>query len=222
MSRHEFERYFDERSASFARFYRTPRLTRLRGRGPLFDRMQFAVDEAVAAGASHVLDVGCGSGPLFAPMVERGIRVTGIDPAPGMVRLARAEAERLPAGMVEVRQLPWEALDEQDRYDMATALGVFDYVGAAEDLLRRMAAAAPLVVASFPSRGIRTVLRRLRYGTHGVTVHGYDRARIDRLAREAGVTVEKVMPFASGAGAAVLFARASTGSSGAAGSSPSA
>lgn len=209
MPQQGFERYFDERSASFARFYRHKRLTRLRGRGPLFDRMDFAVEAAVGVGAAHVLDVGCGSGPLFAPLVERGIRVTGIDPAPGMVRLAQLEADRLPAGMVTVRQLAWEDLDARDEYDLATALGVFDYVDAAGDLLRKMAAAAPFVVGSFPSRALRTALRKLRYRAHGVAVHGYDRPMLDDLAAEAGLAVERVMPLASGAGLAVLLSRVS-------------
>ncbi len=43
---------------------------------------------AIATGAKRVLDVGCGSGPLFAPLASKGIHVTGIDPAEAMVELA--------------------------------------------------------------------------------------------------------------------------------------
>jgi 2-polyprenyl-3-methyl-5-hydroxy-6-metoxy-1,4-benzoquinol methylase len=84
-------------------------------------------------GAKSVLDVGCGSGPLFEPLAERGIKVTGIDPAPAMVALARQKAAAYP-DLVVVELRSWEEISEVDSYDMAVALGVFDYV----DLLARM------------------------------------------------------------------------------------
>jgi ubiquinone/menaquinone biosynthesis C-methylase UbiE len=41
---------------------------------------------------AHVLDAGCGTGvPVTRFLVERGIRVTGIDIAPGMIALAREQ-----------------------------------------------------------------------------------------------------------------------------------
>src|SRR3954452_1473937 len=37
----------------------------------------------------RVLDAGCGSGPLFADLKERGANVAGFDASPAMIRLAR-------------------------------------------------------------------------------------------------------------------------------------
>ncbi len=173
------------------------------GRGALFDRLTFAVEKAAELGARHVLDVGCGSGPLFRPLAERGIRVTGIDPAPRMAALAEQTATEL-GDLVEFRRQGWEELDEHERYDLAVALGVFDYVPNPEDLLRVMARAAPHVVGSFPSEGIRTDLRRVRYRRHGVEVHGFDQARLSWLADKAGGTIVESKPLGR-AGAAVHF-----------------
>jgi SAM-dependent methyltransferase len=50
---------------------------------------------AGGVGGRHVLDAGCGSGPLFAALRERGAFVTGLDSSTGMVELAR---RRLGAG----------------------------------------------------------------------------------------------------------------------------
>lgn len=202
----EFRDYFHQRSNQFARFYQSEPAARLLGRGPLFDRLRFAVEQAEAVEARHVLDVGCGSGPLFAPLVSRGIRVTAIDPAPNMVELARAEAVRLPDGMVEVQQRGWEELLEIDSYDMAVALGVFDYVDAPGELLRRMGLAAPNAIGSFPAPGLRTNLRKVRYARGGVGVHGYRPRDIVQIAARAEMRVAARRALGR-AGYAVRFSR---------------
>jgi SAM-dependent methyltransferase len=200
-----FDRYFDEKARRFSAFYRSERVARVLGRGALFDRLRFAVEKARALGARHVLDVGCGSGPLFEPLAQLGIRVTGVEPAPEMVALAQAEAERFP-GMAEVRREGWEDIEDVDAFDLAVALGVFDYVDNTAALLRVMSRAAPNVVGSFPSRGLRTDLRRVRYGRKGVAVHGYDFDRLVSLAKETGLELTEARPLGR-AGHAVLFTR---------------
>ncbi|HUO47408.1 MAG TPA: class I SAM-dependent methyltransferase [Acidimicrobiales bacterium] len=201
----DFDTYFDRRASRFAAFYRSEPVSRLLGRGPLFDRLTKAVDVVTARGARHVLDVGCGSGPLFGPLAERGIEVTGIDPAPAMVALAEREAARFP-GRVRVEARGWEEIAEVDAYDAATALGVFDYVDEPEALLVRMGRAAPIAVGSFPAPGLRVELRKIRYGARGVHVHGYRRADLDALAEAAGMRVAEAQPLGR-AGYLVTFER---------------
>lgn len=200
-----FDGYFHRRARRFSSFYRSEPVARALGRGPIFDRLRIAVDTVVELGATRVLDVGCGSGPLFAPLAERGIHVTGVDPAPAMVALARQEAARHP-GLVEVHQAGWEDIDDEDRFDVAVALGVFDYVDDPAELLRRMGRAAPHAVGSFPSPGLRLELRRVRYGARGVSVHPYPAARFGELADAAHMTVERLTPLGR-AGHVVRFDR---------------
>jgi len=210
MSDGDFKTYFHERAGRFSSFYRSEPVSRLLGRGPLFDRLRIAVETATALSATRVLDVGCGSGPLFAPLASAGIHVTGIDPADGMVSLARQAAAALP-GMVDVNQRGWEQIDEVDTYDVAIALGVFDYVGEPAALLTRMGRAAPDAVASFPYPGFRTNLRKARYGTRGVAVHGYPPNGFDALAAAAGMRVVTLTALGN-AGAVVHFTRSGDGS----------
>ena len=202
----EFDTYFHDRASRFAAFYRSEPVARVLGRGPLFDRLRGGVDIAAALGARRVLDVGCGSGPLFAPLAERGVRVTGIDPAPAMVALARREADRHP-GLVAVQERGWESIDERDAYDVALALGVFDYVDDPAELLARMGRAAPHVVASFPAPGLRLRLRQVRYGARGVHVHGYRPEDLVRLATESGMVAGELKPLGR-AGYLARFTRA--------------
>lgn len=191
MSPAEFDRYFDARAVRFAAFYGNERLARLAGRGPLFDRLRGAIEIASALGAARVLDVGCGSGPLFAPLASRGTAVVGLDPAPAMVALAQRQVALHPE-LLKVEERGWEEIEETDAYDLAVALGVFDYVDEPAELLRRMGRAAPHVVGSFPSPGPRLRLRQLRYGARGVHVHGYGAADIASLGRAAGLEVAEL------------------------------
>jgi SAM-dependent methyltransferase len=201
----EFDGYFDKRASRFAAFYRSEPVARLLGRGPLFDRLSRTVDLVGTLGARRVLDVGCGSGPLFAPLTKLGVHVTGIDPAPAMVELARREASAHP-DQVDVEQRGWEKIEEVDAYDAAVALGVFDYVDEPAELLRRMGRAGTHVIGSFPAPGLRLRLRQVRYGARGVHVHGYRRSDLDNLAAACGLDVAKVDPLGR-AGYLVMFSR---------------
>jgi SAM-dependent methyltransferase len=190
----EFVRYFEQRAHRFASFYSSEPVARMLGRGPMFDRLRMAVDIATGLSAVRVLDVGCGSGPLFAPLATRGIHVTGIDPAGAMVSLARSEASSYP-GLVDVDQRRWEELTEVDAYDLSVALGVLDYVAEPVRLLERMGRAAPHVVGSFPAPGFRLDLRKRRYGAQGVTVYGYRVTEFASLATDAGLQVVECLPL---------------------------
>jgi SAM-dependent methyltransferase len=205
MSEARFDTYFHDRARRFSSFYRSESVARLLGRGPLFERLNFAVNTVVTLKATKVLDVGCGSGPLFEPLVEHDIHVTGIDPAEAMVDLARAQ-EKIHPELISVEQRGWEQIDEVDTYDVAVALGVFDYVDDSSDLLRRMIGAAPHAVASFPAPGLRLELRKIRYGARGVNVHPYTEQTIRDLADGSGSTVALMQPLGH-AGFAVHFER---------------
>jgi hypothetical protein len=107
---------------------------------------------------------------------------------------------------VRVEQRGWETIDEVDAYDAAVALGVFDYVGDAVALLGRMARAAPEVIASFPSPGLRTQLRRVRYGWRGVDVFGRTADDLADLGAACDVTAVHLIPLGR-AGHLVHFSR---------------
>jgi SAM-dependent methyltransferase len=194
MSSGDFETYFHQRARRFAGFYSSEPVARVLGRGPLFDRLRLAVETTVGLSPARVLDVGCGSGPLFAPLASEGIHVTGIDPAEAMVALAQQQAANFPT-LIEVQQRGWETLSEVDDYDVAIALGVFDYVSEPAELLGRMGRAAGHVIGSFPSPGLRLILRKVRYGARGVGVHGYTGNGFDRLAKAAGLEVVELTPL---------------------------
>jgi SAM-dependent methyltransferase len=68
----------------------------------------------------RLLDVGCGTGKSFLPMLERGWKVTACDISPSMLELARAKAgDAVELSVADMRDLP--------------AFGEFDLVWALDD-----------------------------------------------------------------------------------------
>jgi SAM-dependent methyltransferase len=63
--------------------------------------------EAEGLQGSRLLDVGCGTGFSFIPLLERGWQVTGCDLSPAMVEAARAKVgDRAGLHVADMRELP--------------------------------------------------------------------------------------------------------------------
>jgi SAM-dependent methyltransferase len=66
----------------------------------------------------RLLDVGCGTGSSFMPMLRRGYSVTGCDLSPAMVERARRKLRgRGEVCVADMRSLPWRG-----RFDLATCV----------------------------------------------------------------------------------------------------
>jgi SAM-dependent methyltransferase len=97
---------------------------------PAYDALTAGVDyearlDAVEAlvrrhgsAGERVLDVACGTGHGFLPLVARGYAVTACDGSPEMVRQAATKAPQVPAVVADMRALP-----QLGRYDLVTCLG---------------------------------------------------------------------------------------------------
>lgn len=207
MADDDFETYFHQRAKRFSSFYWSEPIARGLGRGPMFDRLRLAAQISLSLAPTRVLDVGCGSGPLFAELAPKGIRITGIDPAEAMIKLAGNEAAKY-GQLVELQQSAWEDLTAVDEYDAAIALGVFDYVSQPALLLEKMGRAATHIIGSFPAPGLRLDFRKVRYGARGVAVHGYTNVDFLRLGNEVGLDVVDRIPLGN-AGYVVHYQRRS-------------
>ena len=111
-----------------------------------------------------VLDLGCGSGRLFATFLEAGVpRVLGLDGSPALLRragariaankvLAQAARDgRLAVMRGDVRAI--STLNIRERFDLAVAVGVLPHLNGPEDALRLLGG-----VRSVLAKGGRLVL----------------------------------------------------------------
>jgi SAM-dependent methyltransferase len=77
---------------------------------------ELALDHGLAG--RDVLDVACGTGKSFMPLVRRGYHVTACDLSPAMVRIAREKC----AGLADVAVADMRALPDLGRVDLVTCL----------------------------------------------------------------------------------------------------
>lgn len=84
---------------------------------------------------SRVLDVGCGSGEFLSTLADRGAVAAGIDPAPGMVALARSIAPLADIRVGEAERLPWP----DGSFDVVTAVNALQFAGDTLDALAEFA-----------------------------------------------------------------------------------
>lgn len=121
------------------------------------------IDDLLRLGSAHglrgdtVLDVGCGTGKGFMPLLDLGWQVTGVDISPSMVELARAKAgPEVRIEVADMRELP-----AYGRFDLVLCLDdAINYLHSAAELeqaLRGMAAnLAPDGVLIFDSNTLTT------------------------------------------------------------------
>ena len=96
----------------------------------------------------RLLDVACGTGKSFLPLLERGYEVTGCDASAEMLAVARAKAPAACLIEADMRRLP--------------PLGRFDLVTCLDDALNYLLSASELAAA------LRGIARNL--GDHGLAV----------------------------------------------------
>jgi len=103
--------------------------------GPM-ERSVLSYFAAVVPRGRPVLDVGCGSGAVTSHLRALGLDITGIDPSPSLVALARREdpAGRFDVGTPATRVVPdhslggvvsWYATEGLDGADLAAALATY-------------------------------------------------------------------------------------------------
>lgn len=159
--------------------------------------------EAPFAGLS-LLEVGCGGGLLTEPMRRLGAEVTGIDPAPRNIGVARAHAEQ--AGL-KITYLPCAAEDlvaSGASFDVVLAMEVVEHVADVDafilDCARLVKPGGLLFLATLNRTakafalaifGAEYVLRWLPRGTHDWRKF-VKPSELSHALRRAGMTIDQM------------------------------
>ncbi len=138
-------------------------LTMIVGRGAV---ARLAADLTAVSPSDHVVDLGCGPGVAAREAARRGARVTGVDPAPVMLRLASRMTRPRTAitwadGAAEAIPLPDD--DATVLWSIATVHHWRDLDAGLREVARVLSAGGRLLV----------VERRTRPGATGLASHGW-------------------------------------------------
>jgi SAM-dependent methyltransferase len=162
-------------------------------RRDMYERFDWVMERAGDVRGSGVCDIGCGSGRFVTALARRGARVTGLDFAPTMLKMARElvrnEGVANQCDFVQTDILDWRT----DRtFDLTIAIGFWDYVA---DPMPRLKVIRSISTGRFlsawPRAGtLRAGIRKARLSVAGCPVYFWTRAEVDRYLADAGFRVE--------------------------------
>jgi ubiquinone/menaquinone biosynthesis C-methylase UbiE len=147
-------------------------------------KAKLAGDIAQVSSADHVVDVGCGPGSAARVAARRGARVTGVDPAPAMLRVARAVTPR--RATITWREGTAEALPVAD--DTATVVWALATVHHWQDVEKAVAEAHRVLV---PGGRLIAIERQVPADATGLASHGWTEQQAESfgaVCRDAGFT----------------------------------
>jgi ubiquinone/menaquinone biosynthesis C-methylase UbiE len=173
-------------------------------RKAIYERYAITFEQSEPIAGKTVLDVGCGSGRYAVEFARRGAaRIVGLDYAPGMLDLARDYAAGAGVGdRCEFLAGDFTTHPLTEKFDVAIAIGVFDYQDKPVEFMRKMAERCRgRVIASFPGRSaIRMPLRKFRYWLGDCPVLFYREHEVRNIGRQAGLNVDIIPIHSSGTG----------------------
>ena len=187
--------FFDRFADTFDTFYdgrRSPFMQWIdrRYRHDMFERYSLTFERLGDLSGKRGLDIGCGSGPYIVEAVRRGAsQVVGLDPALGMLELARKRLERMgPSDKGEFVTGYFPEHTPAGPFDFAIIMGVLDYVAEPVPFFKALRGILTgRAAVSFPSKHwFRTPIRKFRYRLRNCPVYFYDERMIRSIGEQAG------------------------------------
>jgi SAM-dependent methyltransferase len=192
--------YWDKVATDFDAIYSGAKSPFQRGldrwfRKDIYQRFDWVMERAGDVRGQSVCDVGCGSGRFVAALAQRGAaRVTGVDVAPEMLRLAGGLAQH--EGVLDRCDfLLGDILDlEIDRsFDLTIAIGLWDYIpDPTQRLIKIRRVTRGKFLSAWPRRWTwRAPVRKVRLGVLGCPVYFFSRGDVRRLLAAGGFRVTR-------------------------------
>ncbi len=121
------------------------------------------VERAAPRGSERVLDLGCGTGNAALLAAARGATVTGVDPAPRLLEIARARAVDHGVDITfargEAAALPMESGSVDVLLSVFGVTFAADPGAAAAEMARVTAPRGRIVLSAWPAGAVRQVVR---------------------------------------------------------------
>ncbi len=142
---------------------------------------RLVADLAAISDADNVVDIGCGPGSAVREAARRGARVTGVDPAPVMLRLARAltrDRSRVTWAEGTAEDLPLRDSSATVAWSLATIHHWQDVTAGLAEVRRALAAGGRFLALE----------RQVRPGATGLASHGWTEQQAEAFAAQCRAT----------------------------------
>jgi 2-polyprenyl-3-methyl-5-hydroxy-6-metoxy-1,4-benzoquinol methylase len=153
-------------------------------------RFEMTFKECESVVGKSILDIGCGSGRYSIEFAKRGVaKVVGLDYATNMIQIAKRIAENYGvAHICDFICIDFLEYQNQDMFDIALAIGVFDYVKDPTEILSKMCEITrEKVITTFPVKWTyRMPLRKIRLNLQGCPVYFFTEKDIEKLFQNTG------------------------------------
>jgi SAM-dependent methyltransferase len=193
--------HFRAKAFSFDALYDEEHALQRAVRPGLFARRELAIEVVREYGNPSVLDVGGGSGRVGEFALDAGAsRYVDVDLSDTMLDLARDRLARF-GEKVELVQGDFLTTPIEGPFDVAIAVGYFDYIEDAAAHLRRIGElTSGSVVASFPRwTWTKGPIRKIRYEViNNCPIFDYTESGLRSLLFEAGFTKQSIRHGKSG------------------------
>lgn len=160
-------------------------------RKDIYQRRQWSIDQAGDVKGKSVIDIGCGPGRFCSDYVKAGAtRVLGLDTSPEMLKRARIVTKD--EGTAHACEWVLSDIDgwkSDEKFDVAVAMGFWDYVADPRSRLRTIRAVTRgRFLSSWPRLWTwRVPLRKVRLQyIRGCPVYFFTRPQLERLFTETG------------------------------------
>src|SRR5215471_3889655 len=158
-------------------------------RRDMYERFNWVIERADDCRGQTICDVGCGSGRFVSALAQKGARVTGLDFAPTMLKLAQQLVEHDGVGdrcdFVLSDVLDWKT---DRKFDLVIAIGFWDYVADSLPRLQRIRSiTSDRFLSAWPRAGtLRAVIRKARLRAAGCPVYFWTRPQVEDYLKGAG------------------------------------
>lgn len=158
-------------------------------RRDMYERFNWVIERADDCRGQTICDVGCGSGRFVSALAQKGARVTGLDFAPTMLKLAQQLVEHDGVGdrcdFVLSDVLDWKT---DRKFDLVIAIGFWDYVADPLPRLERIRSiTTDRFLSAWPRAGtLRAVFRKARLRVAGCPVYFWTRPQVEDYLKRAG------------------------------------
>ena len=202
MNQEKVRNYFDEIAHEFDNIYdnegsHLTKVTNKLFRKSLYERVPITIKECGDIKNKKILDIGCGSGRLSYLLGKEGADVIGIDYSQNMIELAnKFLSTKKIKGKIKFACCDFlKNFEEEKKYDISIALGVFDYLKDPINFLQKMKKVTKnRFIASYPAKyAFQAPLRKIWLYTRNCPVYFYTEKYLEKIYKSAGINQIKII-----------------------------